>query len=353
MTKKIIVVVCVAIAIVGCVYFSLQHKDQLRHDPSKPNLVSPVAKVSVRLPIPIIEAGATPFYVAVDQGFYAQEGLDVSLEMGSRELNPVKMVASGTDTFGVLGGPDTVLVGRSKGQPLRSVLVLHRNSNFPVVITLETSHVTKVEELEGKKVGFFYGHISTDVLRNLFRKKNVRVEEVDVGFDYGQLVSGQVSACWGFRTTAGLDLPEKGIAIDMINPADAAGIVSHGYTVFATDETISTKPELVAKFVRATIRGIRFTVDSPNEALSSLLKRDPNLNADLSLKRLLLYNEVTSDSADFPPGYMDEAMFRQTYDRLVEEGVIETPFPVNEAFSTKFLEEAWARADQEQTKRKR
>lgn len=289
--------------------------------------------VSVRLPIPIIEAGSAPFFVAQDRGYYAEEGLDVKFEMGSRELNPVKTVAAGTDTFGVLGGPDTLLVARSKGQPLKAIMVVHRNSNFPVLISLASSNVSEVEDLQGQRVGFFYGHISTDVLRNLFRKKNVQVTEVDVGFDYSQLLSGELKACWGFRTTAGLDLPAKGVEITMINPADAAGIISHGYTVFATEKTIAGDPELVERFVRATLRGIRYTVDHPEEANKSLLKRDPNLDEALSLKRLKMYNAVTSASEAYPPGYMDKDMFQSTYVRLREEGVIEKEFDVTAAFN--------------------
>lgn len=296
-----------------------------------------LAPVSVRLPIPIIEAGSAPFFVAIDQNYYAEEGLNVSIEMGSRELNPVKTVAAGTDTFGVLGGPDSLLVARSKGQPLRAVMVLHRNSNFPVLISLAKSNVTKVEELLDEKVGFYYGHISTDVLRNLFRKKGVRVQEVDVGFDYSQLLAGQIKACWGFRTTAGLDLPMKGVEIAMINPADA-GIISHGYTIFATDETFTSRSDVVERFVRATLRGVRFTVDHPEEANKSLLKRDPKLDRELSLRRLKLYNEVTSASTSHPPGYMDQEMFQTTYDRLKEEGVIEKDFDVRNVYSTKVID---------------
>src|SRR5467141_3404096 len=66
------------------------------------------AAVSVRFPIPIVEAGQTPFYVAQDNGYYNDEHLNVSFQMGSRELNPVKTVATGQDMFGVLGGPDTL-----------------------------------------------------------------------------------------------------------------------------------------------------------------------------------------------------------------------------------------------------
>ncbi|HEV2447426.1 MAG TPA: ABC transporter substrate-binding protein, partial [Candidatus Sulfopaludibacter sp.] len=71
------------------------------------------ASVNVRFPIPIIEAGQSSFYIARDKGYYGEENLDVHFQMGSRELNPVKTVATGQDTFGVLGGPDTLIVARS------------------------------------------------------------------------------------------------------------------------------------------------------------------------------------------------------------------------------------------------
>lgn len=165
-------------------------------------------KISVRLPIPVIEAAVTPFYSAVDQGYYAQENLDITFNLGSPENNPVKMVASGADNFGILGGPDTLLVARSKNQHLVAIAVIHRDSNFPVILTLKNSGLTKLEDLQNKKIGFFYGHISTDVLRNLFRKHNITIEEVDVGFNYNPLITGQIDAEWAFRTTAGINLPK-------------------------------------------------------------------------------------------------------------------------------------------------
>jgi ABC-type nitrate/sulfonate/bicarbonate transport system substrate-binding protein len=293
--------------------------------------------VSVRFPIPIVEAGQTPFYVALDRGYYAEEGLNVRFEMGSRELNPVKTVALGQDDFGVLGGPDALLTARSKGQPLKAVAVLHRNSNFPVLLTLKSSGITKVGQLRGAKVGFFYGHISTDVLRNLFRRQNVSITEVDVGFDYNQLITKRIAAEWAFRVTAGLDLPAQGVQVNMINPADY-GIRSHGYTIFATDRTIADRPDLVRRFLRATLKGVQYTVAHPDSALASLLRRDGKLDPALNLRRQLLYNEVTSNSAEFPPGFMDEAMFRETYDRLVEEKVIERPFAISDAYTTAFLD---------------
>lgn len=297
----------------------------------------PKTSVSLRFPIPIVESGQTPFYVAQDLGYYGEENLDVRFEMGSRELNPVKLVATGQDTFGVLGGPDTLLVARAKGQPLKAIAVLHRNSNFPCLITLQSSGLTTLDQLQNKKIGFNYGHISTDVLRNLLRKRNVTYTEVDVGFDYNQLITKQIDAEWAFTVTAGIDLPAKGVLLNFIKPADY-GIVTHGYTVFATDETINQRPDVTLRFLRATLRGVKHTVENPEAANKTLLKRSPKLDEPLNLTRQEAYNAVTSNSSEFPAGYMDLEMFQTTYDRLIEEKVIEKPFPVTEGYTTQFLE---------------
>jgi len=294
-------------------------------------------KVSVRLPIPVIEAGQTPFYVAYDKGYYKDEGLEVNFGMGSKELNPVKMVISGKDTFGVLGGPDTLLTARSKGHKIKAVAILHKNSNFPCLITLKSSGITKLEQLQNSKIGFFYGHISTDVLRNMLKKNHIKYTEVDVGFDYSQLIAKKIDAEWAFTVTAGLELPYKGIDINIISPKDY-NITTHGYTIFTTDKIIKNNPKLVAKFVKATLKGVDFMVKYPEEALKSLLKRNPNLKQDLSLKRLKKYIEVTSNGKNYPLGYMNENMFKETYSRLLEDKVIQKEFNIKEAFSTDFLE---------------
>jgi NitT/TauT family transport system substrate-binding protein len=303
---------------------------------------APKTQVSVRFPIPIVESGQTTFYVAQDKGYYAAENLDVKFEMGSQELNPVKTVATGQDTFGILGGPDTLLVARSKGQPLKAIAIIHRHSNFSCLLTLKSSGITSLEQLQAKKIGFNYGHISTDVLRSMLHKEGIKYTEVDVGFDYSQLITGRVAAEWAFTVTAGLDLPAKGVEVNIISPA-SYGIVTDGYTIFATDATITGSPDLCLRFLRASLKGVRYTVDHPEEANQILLKRDPSLNPALSLKRQLAYNAVTSDSDRYPPGYMDASMFQTAYARLAEEKVIQKPFNVSDAYTAKFLEEIYGR----------
>jgi ABC-type nitrate/sulfonate/bicarbonate transport system substrate-binding protein len=299
--------------------------------------------ISVRFPIPIVEAGQTPFYVAQDKGYYAQEGLNVRFNMGSQELNPVKTVATGQDTFGVLGGPDTLLVARANGQTVKALAILQRNSNFSCLITLASSGINRIQQLEGKKIGFNYGHISTDVLHTLLRRNGIHYSEVDVGFDYNQLIAKKIDAEWGFTVTAGLDLPAKGISINIINPADY-GITTQGYTIFATDSTVRDRPDVTLKFLRATLRGVNYTVGHPEEARDILLKREPSLDPALSLKRLTAYLAVTSDTRQYPPGYMDREMFQDTYERLDQQHVLRNQFPIQDAYTTSFLDQVNAKA---------
>jgi NitT/TauT family transport system substrate-binding protein len=293
--------------------------------------------VSVRFPIPIVEAGQTPFYVAQDKGYYSQEGLNLRFNMGSQELNPVKTVVTGQDTFGVLGGPDTLLVARSNGQPVKALAILERNSNFSCLITLSSSGITSLKQLDGKKIGFYYGHISTDVLHALLHRNSINYTEVDTGFDYNQLLSKRIDAEWGFTVTAGLDLPAKGIGINIINPADY-GIVTQGYTIFATDSTIQNRPDVTLKFLRATLRGVDYTMKHPEEARDILVKREPSLDPALSLKRLMAYLSVTSDTPQYPPGYMDQSMMQDTFDRLNQEHVLQSQFPIQNSYTTSFLD---------------
>jgi NitT/TauT family transport system substrate-binding protein len=331
-----LVLIAIAFLLAGCGHDASDHPRDRRASPA-----TALREVSVRFPIPIVESGQASFYLGEDRGYYAREGLKITWQMGSKELNPIKTVVAGTDAFGIIGGPDALIVARSKSQPVKALAVLHRNSNFSCLLTLKASGITRVEQLDKKQVGFYYGHISTDVLRALFKQVGVHPEEVDVGFDYSQFLSGRLDAQWAFTVTAGLDLPAKGVAVNIISPADY-GIITHGYTIFTTDQLAERDPTLVTAFLRASLAGVRDAVASPEAATDALLRRDPKLDRTLNLARQLKYNAVTSASAEYPAGFMNAAMFEDTYRRLADLGVLTTPFNVTDVYTTRFLDEARA-----------
>jgi len=330
---KIIIGIIIAIIIFGIIII-LGNTKTTGLVTLKDNNQKELQEVNVRLPIPAQDSMFAQFYVAQELGYYEQEGLKVNFNLGSSELNPVKMVSTGTDDFGIIGGIDTFLVARSKGVPIKAIAVLHKNSNFIGIITLKDSGIRTVEQLEGKKIGFYYGHISTDVLRSLFKKTNTNVKEVDVGFNTGPLLSGQVDGMWTFITNPLLTLEAKGIKLNFISPKDY-GITVHGYTVFTKEETINNNPQTVGKFWKATSKGIKYTLENPEEAMDIYMKVVPDTNREFEYNKLLIYNKFTSTN---PIGYMDYEMFKETYDRLNELNVLEKEFDLENSYTTKFIE---------------
>lgn len=303
-----------------------------------------IPEVSLRNPIPPITTGQTPLFVARDKGVFEELGLSVKLEQGGAEVNPVKMVAAGKNTFGMVGGPEILLVARGQGILVKAIAILHRNANFPCFVTLGSSGIKEISQLQDKRVAFFPGHITTDVLKPLLKKEGIEVNESSMGLDYTQLITGKIDAQWGFTVRAAIQLPLEGHPVNVIRASDY-GIITHGYTIFALEETIENQPEICEKLLRGIFQGIDSTLEHPEEAESILLNANPTLADELEFVRKSesMFNAVISNSDEFPKGYMDSEMFESAYKYLKEEGAIENDFPVTEAFTTHFLEKIHGR----------
>ncbi|MCI5145626.1 MAG: hypothetical protein D3923_08860 [Candidatus Electrothrix sp. AR3] len=294
-------------------------------------------KVSLRLPIPIADTGFSPYYLAVDKGIFNKYGLEVRLEPGSPELNPVKMVSQGQDQFGVVGGPELLMTGRAKGAGIIGIAQIHKDSDFSVLLTLKESGITTLPQLEGKKVGFFIGHISTDIIHMLLTKEGITVDELDVGFDYGQLLTGKIDAQWAFRSTAGVTLPAKGIALNIISPADY-GISTQGHMVIANEALVNDKPDLVQRFTNAVLEGLQYSVDYPNEAVLATMQRDPQFKAEIGEEQMKINIAAVKNNNRL--GWIDQKDMEKTKAQLLSVNLLSEDFVVANAFTTAFLEQA-------------
>lgn len=324
---KAVVGICFAFAIA----FGLSCGKGDRDPAAKPAL----RDVSFRFPIPVVEPGFSPLYLGQDKGIFANYGFNVRLEPGSPELNPVRMVAQGSDQFGQVGGPELLLTGRSRGAPLVGIISLHKDPDFVVLLTKKESGLTELEDLQGKRVGMFFGHISTDILRAMFELNNIHVTEVDVGFDYSQFIAGRIDACWAFRTTAGLSLPARGVEVNFISPADY-GIPTQGHIVITTERLIREHPEMVQKFVNAYLDALAYQLDHREEAIEATVKRDPTTNREVAEKQLEYYERVTR--ANQPLGMINMEDMRDTYRRQVALGILPEEMNLEAAFDTSFVE---------------
>jgi len=155
-------------------------------------------------------------------------------------------------------------------------------------------------------------------------------------YDYSRLTSGDVVAMPGFKATVLPDVENKGIDVNIIDPADS-GMFMQGYTIFVTEEFLKEKPEVIQKFLRASFKGYRDSVLNPEEGIELLVKNGEKLSSATELMRISYYNRPMSKN---PYGYMDEQMFEETYQRLDNLGLIKVPFSVQDAFDSSFVQKA-------------
>lgn len=300
-------------------------------------------QLSLRLPIPVVDTSFAPYYLAKDKGFFNKHKMNVTIEPGTAELNPIKMLTQGVDDFAVLGGPELLLSARAKGAPLVAIALIHKDSDFVVFVTPKDSGLTKVNQLREKKVGFFYGHISTDILHMLLKKENIEVEEVDVGFNYGPLISGELDAQWAFRTTAGITLPTKGFEVNFISPADY-GIITQGHVLVTTEKMIRDHPEIVQNFLNAVLDALSYSLDHVQEAVNSSVARDSKFQASVGKKQLAIYNKTIRNNSRL--GLITEDIMETTKTQMVEVGLIPANFNVQAAYTTHFLDGYYSGIDE-------
>ena len=297
---------------------------------------SKVDEISIRLPIPVVDGGFAPYYLAQDKGIFEKYNLRVKLEAGSTELNPVKMVGSGVDQFAIVGGPELLMTARSNNIAIKAIGLLHVNSNFTTILTKKDSRFKKLSDLQGQRVGFNYGHISTDVLRSLFLQENIKVEEVDVGFNYNLFLADRLPAQWAFTTTAGLTLRERGLEFNEISPADY-GIITHGHTIITSEKLINENPDLVKRFISAIIEAINYSLEHVDESIEAMQKRDKDFSTSLAEKQLIINNQIILNNSEVL--WIEASLLEDTKNRLIRLGLISDNFDLNASFDNSFLKE--------------
>jgi len=327
MKRKIPIIIFFAVVILATILF-IKHRG-VKQAPAPDRIA-----LSLRLPIPAADTAFSPYYLAIDKGFFAKHGLEVKLEPGTPELNPVKMVAQGKDQFGVVGGPELLMTGRAKGAPLVGIALLHKDSDFVVIVALKSSGITRLDELNGKKVGFFYGHISTDVLHMLLRKENIHVEEVDVGFDYGQLLAKRIQAQWAFRTTAGISLPARGVELNVISPAKY-GIITQGHLLITNEEMIRDHSDIVQRFVDAVLDATAYSVEHVPEAIEATIRRDPNFNSTVGEKQMEIYKAAILRNSKI--GWIADSDMDKTKQQLESVELLPPSFDLKQSYVVQFV----------------
>lgn len=296
------------------------------------------ALTPVRLPVGYIpNIQFAPLYVAVEKGFYRENGLDVTIDY-SMENDNVALVGVNKLDFAIVSG-EQVLLGRAQGLPVVYVMAWYQQ--YPVgIASLAEANIQTPADLKGKHIALpgRYGanYIGLVALLNAGGLTEEDVTLDAVGFNQVEaLVTGADAAAAVYVTNEPLQLQAQGYEINLIKSSDFLQLVANG--LITSEKLANENPDLVRRMVKATLQGIEYTAAHPDEAYEISKKYVENLaNADEKVQKAVLAASIELWKAE-RPGYTDPAAWQNMHDLLLQMKLIEKPLDLPAMYSNDFL----------------
>lgn len=278
-----------------------------------------------------------PFYVAVDRGYFADNGLDVEFDYGM-ENDLLQLAGTGKRQF-VVGSGDQVILARSQGLPV--VYVMNWYRRFPVVI-LALEDLDQPEDLAGKTVGIpgLYGasYIGWQALLYATGIDPNQVKLESIGFTQAEaLVAGRIDAAVSYAMNEPVRLQQEGYSPSVIDVAEYVDLVANG--IITNEETIRENPDLVTRVVKAALLGLQDTIADPEAAFEIVLDHVPEAGEQREAQLAVLKKSIEYWQAD-QLGYSDPADWEASQQFLRDVGLIEEMTDVDAMFTNQFVEAA-------------
>jgi len=332
MVNKLLPVLVLVFALGGCV--SLTSTEPVA------TLPSPI-ETEITLAMGFIpNVQFAPFYVAEERGYFSEEKLIVHIDYGM-ETDLLKLVGAGELQFAVASG-DQVILSRAQGLPVIYVLNWYRR--FPVcVVSLKEKGISGANDLVGKRVGI----PATEGASYIGWRALLHAEGVDeagvnlqvIGYtQVASLTEGRVDAAVCYALNEPVQLSQAGYSIDVMYVADYANLVSNG--LITNEQTIAERPELVQELVRAVLRGLRYTIEHPDEAFAICRKYVPEIAEDSeALQKAVLVESIKFWQGD-RLGYSDRAAWEESQRFMRQIGLIDAEVDVETLFTNQFVVES-------------
>jgi NitT/TauT family transport system substrate-binding protein len=274
-----------------------------------------------------------PFYLAQQKGYYADIGLDVTIEYKS-DADLVRLVGDGQAAFGVADATD-VMISRTQGIPIKYVETIY--SLFPVALIGPQGHVpTDPAQLAGKRIGTpgKFGSSWHALLALLhaggLTEADVTIREYPQFNQVEGLLNGDVDLITGFRNNEPLRLAARGMQTDLLTVEQIAPLPGPGLIV--GDELLKSDRAEVADFASATLNAESVIAGDPQQGIEAAVKAVPAIAADRATALAVLNAtiELWRGGAVSPPGAVSDATWRSGYQTMKELGFIDGSVPLDE-----------------------
>lgn len=274
-----------------------------------------------------------PVFVAIGEGYFAEEGLNVTVEAINGSGAVLQALAAGQAQFG-RPGPGPVLAARARGENAVFIYNVAARSNFGIVVQ-EGSDIQGPEGLRGKVIGTG----TADGAEVGFASNVMLGAGMTAGTDYQFLTVGDGGPATVGFTSGAIDayssstadaaiLNQRGMKVRDITPPEFARFFGNGIATMG--DTIANDPELVEKFIRAFARGHAFALDDANrETVLAHLKEGNRQEGEDPVFQSALFDAVRSKTIPVDMtnglGYLPPEVWVEWQDSLVASGDLAAP----------------------------
>lgn len=299
-------------------------------------------EVSLRLGF-FIDSTVAPYYLAQEQGYYEEEGLEVEILAGRGSPLTAELVGRGRDTFGQVNANAAIEYIQGGGN-LLIVSALDRQFAAALIYrTDEIPEIQAIEDLRGQTVITSAGSTYRPALLELLERNNMSEDAVN-----WNLADFAAHAAIFRRDEKAIQLggvDSEAIEFEQIDPnltvtpLSDFGYINYGPMLVSQVSTAKESPEIVEGFVKATLKGWQDSIEDPQAAVEALASQEPDLAADVTSDHALAALEArlslveTPSDPELPLGCTSPS----DWDEILNSLNLEFEIPHEEYYTNEFV----------------
>lgn len=212
------------------------------------------------------------YYAAKAKGFYAAEGLDVTILEGGPDRSPISTVLAGGAAYGVSDAE--IVLARLKGSPVVACASIFQHSPY-VLMSRRDRNIRSPADLVGARV-MLSDEQGAAQMRTMLRREGIdpgRTTILKHSWKIEDVIDGRVDAVSAYAMVEPAHMRARGVEPSVLRALDY-GVDFYGDTLFTTDEEIRTNPIRARAVIRASIKGWEYALDHPDEMAELILKME-------------------------------------------------------------------------------
>ena len=268
-----------------------------------------------------------PLFVAQQQGFFKQQGLDVKLIGPANPVDPPKLVAAGKADLAITYQPQ-LLLDVQHGLPLVRVATLI-DKPLGCMAVKANSGINSIKDLKSKSIGYSADGVDSAMLRAMLASHGLTMNDVNlinVNYDLTQaLLTGRVDAVTGvMRNFELIQMKFAGFKAQAFYPENN-GVPPYDELIIITNRKVLNDPRL-SKFIKALKQGESYLQQYPQQSWQIFAKNHPELNNELNHQAWF----ATLPAFAKNPAEFDSKKYDNFAQFMLNEGLITRYIPVNQ-----------------------